>query len=135
MPIDGFIDAKAVFDALASDPVRPPTERNLLIHLLSCKDMLIRGMLCRLFWIDTEDMLTDGMTKGAVQRTALIAVSTGSRWECTHQEPVVFTAVGKKQANTEKEPKFDREKLREASPAHLLETFLKESKKANEREK
>ena len=92
-PLDAFIDAKAVFDAIVSDPVRMPTERHLYIHLLAAKDALNQKSLHRLVWIDTLDMLSDGMTKGSVDRKPLLTLASSCTWQLHGQSPVEHAGV------------------------------------------
>ena len=86
--LEAFIDARAVFDALAAEPVRIPTEKNLYIHLLAAKDLLRKKILRRLTWIDTLDMLADGMTKGVIDRAPLLAIGNKGQWKLSGQAPV-----------------------------------------------
>ena len=86
--LEAFIDARAVFDALAAEPVRIPTEKNLYIHLLAAKDLLQKKILRRLTWIDTLDMLADGMTKGVIDRAPLLAIGNKGQWKLSGQAPV-----------------------------------------------
>ena len=48
------------------------------------------GMIRRLFWVDTRDMLADGLTKGGIDRTLLHSVSNDCRYRAQH-ECVVHT--------------------------------------------
>eukprot|EP00973_Karenia_brevis_P060184 8375023-Karenia_brevis.AAC.1 len=66
LEIDAFIDAKAVYGTLAAKVIKMPLEKTLCIHLLAVCDAIERGWIRRLSWIDTTDMLSDGLTKGSV---------------------------------------------------------------------
>ena len=46
--------------------------------LLSIKEAMMSHTLKTLWWVDTVDMLSDGLNKGAVPRTSLLASTTGS---------------------------------------------------------
>ena len=83
-PIDAATDARSVFDAvMASDPA-DPQECSLKLHLLSLRDRLASGTVRRFFWCDTRDMLADGLTKGGVDRTLLIAASERGSFKMQH---------------------------------------------------
>ena len=88
--MDGFIDARAVFDAITADPVKQPTEKQLSIHLKAARDLIDTDLLRRLFWIDTLDMLADGLTKGSVDRAALIRAGYDNIWRISGMKPAVF---------------------------------------------
>ena len=86
--LEAFIDAKAVLDAIAAEPIKMPTEKNLYIHLLAMKDLIQKRILKRLTWIDTLDMLSDGMTKGSIEREPLIHLTNKCEWKLNGQQPV-----------------------------------------------
>ena len=48
--------------------------------MLQCKEALLCRTLRRLWWVDTEDMLADGMTKGAISRRQIMDASTEGKW-------------------------------------------------------
>ena len=83
-PVDVSTDARAVYDAISATDVCEPAESSLKLHLISIRDMLRRGMLRRLFWLDTRDMLADGLTKGGVNRTALVRASEHGLYKVVH---------------------------------------------------
>ena len=83
--IDAVVDAKAVFDAIAATDVCNPMECSLKLHLLSLRDKLAQGILKRLFWSDTRDMVADGMTKGGVNRALIKSVSDAGRLVLEHK--------------------------------------------------
>ena len=41
-----------------------------------------------MYWFDTQAMLADGLTKGAVDREALVQVCEKGLWRVTVQEPL-----------------------------------------------
>jgi hypothetical protein len=84
LPIEAVVDAKGVFDALASTEIRSPTESSLVMVLLQLKELLCSFTLRRLWWCDTRDMLSDGLNKGAVPRTALLQSSATGLWQLSH---------------------------------------------------
>ena len=57
---------------LQSQPhIKHPAEKGLLSHVQFVRELLDTKVLDALLWIDTRDMLADGLTKGAVDRWAL----------------------------------------------------------------
>jgi hypothetical protein len=85
LPIEGVVDAKSVFDALAVSDTRMPSENSLIMVLLQIKEMLRTYTLRRLWWCDTHDMVADGLNKGTVNRDALIRLSTTGEWRLANR--------------------------------------------------
>ena len=52
------------------------------------REYMESGHVDRLWWLDTLAMLADGMTKGAVEREALIAVCELGVWKIVGLQPV-----------------------------------------------
>ena len=69
--LDCVVDARALFDAVASADPCTPLECSLKLHLLDIRDKLARGIIQKLHWADTRDMVADCMTKGGVLRTMI----------------------------------------------------------------
>ena len=80
IPIHAVIDAKSDFDALSVTDIKAPTEASLIMILLSVKESLLTHSLKYMWWVDTTDMVSDGLTKGAVPRTALVESGNLGRW-------------------------------------------------------
>ena len=78
MEIDLGIDAYSVFAAVTATQVKAPAEKALLSHVQYLRELLDRGVCKSLIWFDTRDMLADGLTKGAVERAALLALMDGN---------------------------------------------------------
>ena len=91
-PVEVVADAKSVFDALAANPVKPPEEKTMLLHLLKVREWLDHGVVRRLWWCDTDDMLADGMTKGAVDRDAILQLCNNGLWNVL-KKPASFSSV------------------------------------------
>ena len=83
-PLIAATDARAVFDAVAAAEICAPAESSLALHLLSIRDRITRGVLKYLYWFDTRDMLSDGLTKGSIDREALRQVAEKSSWKPIH---------------------------------------------------
>ena len=77
LPIALYVDAKSVFAAVTATFIKQPAEKSLLSHVRYLHELLDKGILRLLFWIDTRDMGADGLTKGAVSREALHAYMRG----------------------------------------------------------
>ena len=76
-PIDLFVDAKSVTDAIGVAEVCTPQEASLKLHLITIRDRLARGILRSVSWSDTRDMVADALTKGGIDRTMLLQVMQG----------------------------------------------------------
>ena len=84
IPIHACTDCKSVFTALKSQDTHIPTEASLILIALQMKQLLVSGILQSLFWIDTRDMVSDGLTKGLVSRKALMVLASTGRWKLEH---------------------------------------------------
>ena len=71
------IDAMSVFAAITATYVKAPAEKSLLSHVQFVRELLDTKVLTALHWIDTRDMLADGLTKGSVERDALADAMAG----------------------------------------------------------
>ena len=77
MPFVLIIDAMSVYSAVIATNIKIPAEKSLLSHVQFLRERLDRGILKAIIWQDTRDMLADGLTKGAVERTLLHAIMDG----------------------------------------------------------
>ena len=68
LPTALYVDAKSVYAAISASFVKPPAEKSLLCHVQYLRELLEKGILHYLVWLDTRDMGADGLTKGAVSR-------------------------------------------------------------------
>ena len=84
---DACVDAKAVFDGITAQCPRTPADKPLFLHALAMREYLEAGWVDRLWWLDTLAMLADGMTKGSVDREALIKVCQQGLWEILGAAP------------------------------------------------
>ena len=84
MELHGVIDAKSVYDVVAQERQPKPTEEHLTVHVLKLKEFLNRGILRKLWWCDTRDMIADGLTKGVVDRSAILRISEQGEWHLQH---------------------------------------------------
>ena len=72
-----YLDAKSVYAAVTATFIKTPAEKSLLTHVQFLREILDRGTLSAILWIDTRDMIADGLTKGAVGRELLQAAMDG----------------------------------------------------------
>ena len=71
------LDAFSVFAAVTAQQIKIPAEKSLLSHIQYLRELLDKNVLEALWWLDTRDMIADGLTKGAVERTALHQLMSG----------------------------------------------------------
>ena len=58
--------------------VKTPTEESLISHVQFLRELLDKGILEYISWLDTRDMVSDGLTKGQVDREAIRTVMNGT---------------------------------------------------------
>ena len=90
VPMVCVVDARSVYDALVQDEIRPPSEVSLVMMLCGIKESMRSGSIRRLFWVDTKDMVADGLNKGAVSRAALLTLGETGHWTIAYA-PIGFT--------------------------------------------
>ena len=76
-PMGLYIDALSVYAAVTATFIKTPADNSCLLQLLALREHINVGTLSVLCWCDTRDMIADGLTKGAVDRTALDSVLNG----------------------------------------------------------
>lgn len=85
LPLDLMIDAKSVYDSVSTPDPKATTDKLMLIHVLKLRELLAMKLISRLLWLDTRDMLADGLNKGIVSRDALRQMCTSGRWAVNHK--------------------------------------------------
>ena len=83
--MDLSVDARAVYDAVAATDTCEPAESSLKLHLLSVRNRMETRVIRKLHWVDTRDMLADGLTKGGIDRELLHNVSNDCRFSLKHE--------------------------------------------------
>ena len=78
LPITLCIDAKPVYAAVTATFVKRPADQSLLCDAQYLRELLDMQVLRQISWIDTRDMYADGLTNGAVHRSAVRAIMSGS---------------------------------------------------------
>jgi len=66
-----YVDAMSVYAAVTATFIKTPAEKSLLCHIQFIRELLDRGVYQAMCWLDTRDMLADGLTKGCVDRSLL----------------------------------------------------------------
>ncbi len=87
MKLSLYVDAMSVYAAVTATFVKIPAEKSLLSHIQYLRELLDTRVLEALVWIDTRDMVADGLTKGAVDRTALHECMSGA-WALQHDAKI-----------------------------------------------
>ena len=77
LPMSLYVDAKSIFAAITAVFIKPPADKSLLVHVQYIRELLDYCILKAIVWIDTRDMGSDGLTKGAVARDLLHEIMGG----------------------------------------------------------
>ena len=83
-PLDAVIDAKSVFDSIVAADLKTPAEQSLIHVLGQLREHMMSKRIRLLWWVDTRDMLADGLYKGAVKRHAIVKAMIKALWEVLH---------------------------------------------------
>ena len=83
-PVEVCIDAKAVFDAISATDFSMPAEATLVNHLHSIRELVRDGRLSCLWWVDTRDMVADGLNKGGLPRDPIMHLCEKGHWSLEH---------------------------------------------------
>ena len=67
----------SVFAGTTATVLKIPAEKGLWSHVQYLRELLDVGILSALWWIDTRDMHSDGLTKGTVDRQAIQDIMNG----------------------------------------------------------
>lgn len=92
IPMDAWIDAKAVFDSITADHINTPDDKHLVLHARAMREFLEAGRVDRLCWFGTDDMLPDGLTKGSVDREALVRCCLEGIWRLQNEQPLHWSS-------------------------------------------
>ena len=76
-----------MYDGVTADCTKSPADKPLFLHALAMREYLEAGWVDRLWWLDTLAMLADGMTKGSVDREALVEACLKGVWKIVGQAP------------------------------------------------
>ena len=83
MPLHMFTDSYSIYSYLRAAHLKFPAEKATYLHLAFLKELLDSKALSSLTWVDTRDMVCDGLTKGMADRTAIHRLMAGS-WKLNH---------------------------------------------------
>ena len=75
--LHAILDAKSVTAAVAAPVLKTPAEAPLMVHIRWLREHLSRRTFSELWWTDTRSMLADALTKGSIDRSALIQLMNG----------------------------------------------------------
>ena len=78
MPVEALTDSYSIFSYLAAAHLKLPAEKSTYYHLAFLREKLVNGFISSYNWIDTRDMVADGLTKGSIDRGFLSALMDGS---------------------------------------------------------
>ena len=77
MRIQALTDSYSIFSYLAAAHLKLPAEKGTYYHLAYLREKLVSRLIGSYTWVDTRDMVADGLTKGRADRTSLIAIMHG----------------------------------------------------------
>ena len=83
IPLELFIDAKSVFDAVCGE-ITKCSDKSLVLHTKALHDYVVSGKLRKFHWIDTRDMVADALNKGTIDRSAVRSLFQDSIWKTSH---------------------------------------------------
>ena len=63
-------------------------ESSLLSSVQAVREAFVEKRLRTLYWVDTRDMVSDGLTKGSVDRTEIILLYEKKLWKSIGDKPV-----------------------------------------------
>jgi len=84
LEMDLVIDCQSIFDALATETIKTPSESTLVLLLHSLKELLLSHALRRLWWCDARDMVADALNKGSCSRKAIMVAACSGTWSLAH---------------------------------------------------
>ena len=71
------VDAMNLYCALSAQYPKMPAEKTLYTHIAWVRDLLKAGIVRAVSWVDTRDMLADALTKGKIDRQAILSAMSG----------------------------------------------------------
>ena len=84
IPLEACTDARSLYDTLQAQEPKAPTEVSMVFDLMALRESLECRRLSKLWWVDTRDMLADGLTKGIINRSSLLTACTEGKWDVMH---------------------------------------------------
>ena len=77
-------DGMSLLTALENVVAKIPTEASTLHHVQWLQELTRTRVLDAAVWVDTRDMIADGMTKGAVPRSVIREAQEAGCWRLAH---------------------------------------------------
>ena len=87
------IDSMGLLTAVTAPRPKAPAEKSLLPHLLWMRDLLKVSVMKTLSWYDTRDMSSDGLTKGCIDRAALLELAGGTVTRKHHPQTMAVSST------------------------------------------
>ena len=84
LPLQVCTDGMSLLTALENVVAKIPTEASALHHVQWLQELTRTRVLGAAFWVDTRDMIADGMTKGTVPRNIIRAAQETGQWQLQH---------------------------------------------------
>ena len=84
LPLQVCTDGMSLLTALENIVAKIPTEASTLHHVQWLQELTRTRVLDAVFWVDTRDMIADGMTKGSVPRSILRSAQEKGQWQLEH---------------------------------------------------
>ena len=84
-PADFCVDARAAYDAISASDAGELAGSSLKLHLISVRDRATHGLIRKFFWVDTRDLLGDGLTKGGIDRKLLHNCRNDCKYASKHE--------------------------------------------------
>eukprot|EP00971_Amphidinium_carterae_P257085 5103811-Amphidinium_carterae.1 len=89
VPIEAVTDSKSVYESLRATDDKVPEEQPLVLVLRRIREMLRTGVLTKVWWTATGDMVADALSKSIVKRDCLVNLCTTGKWR-VHTPPQYF---------------------------------------------
>lgn len=80
VPLETAVDAKDLFDACTNPELGKVTDKNSTIYLMSYREAIRQRRIRRMFWIPTESMLADDLTKKMQYGSGLWPLFYENQW-------------------------------------------------------
>ena len=85
LPLQVCTDGMSLLTALENIVAKIPTEASTLHHVQWLQELTRHRVLDAVFWVDTRDMIADGMTKGSVPRSIIRDAQEKGQWTLAHE--------------------------------------------------
>jgi hypothetical protein len=92
--IESVTDARSLYEAVKAGEAKVPAEDSLILCILLLREAVQTGRVRRIWWVDTDDMAADALTKGIVSRQAILDLVHNSCW-ILKKPAMSFSTLGK----------------------------------------